>query len=116
MNDKLLEEEDFGLHPAKLEEEIEVSRKKEKDVPEREADVKVQSKELPEPKEREEQAKPSMITIQKSEAILQAKQVRRRCPFDAKLACKDCRLFQVFLNTEGQRICSVVRIAQRMPL
>jgi len=116
MNDKLLEEEDFGLHPQELENEIEVSRKKEKDVPKREKDIKVQVKELPELKEQEEKSKPSMITISKSEAIERRKQATRRCPFDAKLECKDCRMSQAFLGTEADESCSIVRIAHRMPL
>lgn len=107
-------DKNFGLHPSEVEDEISQAPKIE--VPERESDVKVQVKELPDPTVREEQRKPSMITIEKSEALNQSKQTERRCPFDATLACKDCRLFQIFLNTEGQRMCSITRIAQRMPL
>ena len=120
MNDEKKEEEvlddkDFGLHPSELDDEIEVSRKKESGVPKREKDVKVQVKELPEPEEKEEEAKPSMITIQKSEKLKQAIE-KKRCPFDAKLDCRNCRMSQVFLGTETNETCSIVRIAHRMPL
>ena len=41
---------------------------------------------------------------------------KKRCPLDVMLACTDCRLYQVFLGTDADRICTFVRIAQRMPL
>jgi len=41
---------------------------------------------------------------------------KKRCPLDVMLACKECRWYQTFLGSDNQRLCSIVRIAHRMPL
>lgn len=102
--------EEGGLHPAELAEEL--RQPPEIEVPEREKDVEVQSKELPDPEEKEEEAKPSMITIQKSEAIKKAKQDRKRCPF-GNLICEDCRLFRMFFASAPEKECALVYTAMR---
>ncbi len=108
-----VKDKDFGMHPAELEDEI--NQEPVREEPVREKDCKVQTKGLPEPKERQEESKSKMITIPESEK-LKRKIEKRSCPFDYKLECKKCRLSQTFLGKGTEEDCSIVRIAQRMPL
>ncbi len=108
-----VKDKDFGLHPAELEDEI--NRQPVFEKPVLEKDCKVQTKGLSEPEERQEESKPKMITIPESEKPERTDE-KKRCPFDSKLECKNCRLSQTFLGTGTEEACSVVRIAQRMPL
>lgn len=34
-----------------------------------------------------------------------AEEKKLRCPFDPKLECKDCRLYQTYVGGRGARLC-----------
>lgn len=50
--------------------------------------------------------------MNKEQEKTEKKEERKICPFNSKLECKNCRLFQVYPGSGGERVCVFVRMAE----